>query len=154
MKMWDLLPAAETQAGKRNSIFPANKHRFLKLESTDVQDRKFQRILGPDRQSRSSLTCRHRRGTTTPSKLAHHDPVHPWRNVHLTFSQTQPEWNIGGAPCHYVSRYVPKNYRLVSCLLQSKTTLPCSISLLDTHNAHEYTEALQKSWYNIGLCSL
>ena len=38
-----------------NSIFPANKQWFLKIENTDVKARKFQGILGSDGQSMTIL---------------------------------------------------------------------------------------------------
>lgn len=34
-----------------NPIFPANKQKFLKIESTDVKARKFQGLIGSDGQS-------------------------------------------------------------------------------------------------------
>lgn len=39
-----------------NSIFPANKQWFLKIENTDVKARKFQGIVGSDGQSMIFVT--------------------------------------------------------------------------------------------------
>lgn len=153
MKIQNLLPVESTSSRKMNSIFPANKQQFLKIESTAVQARKFQRIIGSDGQSMAFWdSVGLQMSDCSPSgnwdfiKLTDHNLAHPWRNIHVLTSQIHSVMEVlCEAQSQFIFECIPRNQTLVRYLMKNQTTILHHVSLLDIRNAWQSLKGSEKS---------
>lgn len=128
-----------------NFIFPANKQQFLKLESTDVQSRKFQGTVSRDGQRMTfcySLGLQMR--DCNPSadwhfiKLTDDSLTHPWWNIICLLFKHNLHENILWSTVLVYLHCVPTNQRPMRYWWQNQTTISFYVSLLGIHNTWIY----------------